>query len=254
LVKGPNRLRPSLKSTNSDVRKRHPTIKLTAEAANESDIPKLLFEGLASLDAIEVEQSLEVLSQTFLHSATKCTEAVDLGAHGICILTMKKWQYNRRIQQLCCECIHNIVYNYKDGRIDIMEALAIMGALETIIRSMDKFNDSLDVQRFGLAALGNLLYGKGEGLRERARKCVEDEDIDVITTVVGATRRFSDNAMVQGCACIVLTRLLKMGDYKDRMTEASVLLDIAAAVTNHRSNAIIEKEASSFMKVYFGWS
>ena len=250
LVKGGKR--QSTTSMITAEKPKQPPIKLTAAAAAESDIPKLLFEGLASLETDEVEQTLEILSQTFLLSPNKCTEAVDLGAHGICVLTMKKWQYHKRIQQLSCECIHNIVFNYKDGRIDLMEALAVMGALEIIIKSMDKFADSLGIQRFGLAALGNLLYGKGEALQARARKCVEEHD--AITTVVSATRRFPKNAMVQGCGCIVLTGFFKLGDYKMKMAEAGTLLDIAAAVTNHPNNALIEKEASTFMKLFFGWS
>ena len=177
-----------------------------------------------------------------------------MGGHGICVLTMKKWHYHKRIQELSCECIHNIVFNYKDKRIDVIEALAVTGALECIIKVMDRHADSLGIQRFGLAALGNLLYGKGEVLQVRGRRCVED--LDAITTVVSATRRFPQNVMVQGCGCIVLTGLFKLGgdEYKMRMTEAGALMDIASAVTNHPSNALIEKEASTFMKLFFGWT
>lgn len=131
-----------------------------------------------------------------------------------------------------------------------------MGALEQIIVSMDKFPESLGVQRFGLAALGNLLYGKGPILKARARKILGE--IDAITTVVGAMRRFPPNTMVQGCGCIVLAAFLKIGsDYeetKTKLIEAGALLDVSAAVTNHYKNALIAKEASGFMRVFFGWN
>ena len=229
-------------------------LKLTPETVGAVEIPKLLFEGLGSLETEEVEQALDILSQTLLLSSIKCSEAVDLGGHGIFVLTMKKWHYQKRIQELSCECIHNIVFNYKDKRIDIMEALAVTGALEVIIKAMDKNADSLGIQRFGLAALGNLLYGKGEVLQARARRCVEE--LEAITTVVSATRRFPHNVMVQGCGCIVLTGFFKLGGdaYKMQVVEAGTLMDIASAVTNHPTNALIEKEASTFMKLFFGWN
>jgi len=157
------------------------------------------------------------------------------------------------VQQLCCQAIHNIIFNYhgEGARIDIMEALAVMGAFETIVKSMDKYHESQGVQRYGLAALGNLLFGKGDQVVARARKCVEQ--LDVITTIAGAMRRFPKNPVVQGCGCIVLTGLFKLGDYKAKMLGAGTLLDVANAVTNHPDIPSIEREASGFMKLFFGW-
>ncbi|CAB9523407.1 expressed unknown protein [Seminavis robusta] len=222
-----------------------------------ADIASLLFEGAASMEERQVEIALEELSQAFLSSHTKCTEAIDLGGHGIVVVTMRKWGYNKKIQQLGCECLHNIVFNYKQHpmQLDLFDALAVMGALETVIEGMDQFPESLGVQRFGLAALGNLLVGKKTSTRLQARTHKAVQELDAITTVVGGMRRFPNNVMVQGCGCIVLAAFLKAnpGDYKSKIVEAGAVLDVAAAVTNHPANALIEKEASAFMKVYFGW-
>ena len=85
------RTKEELQALNPHPRSEQPPIPFPPKVEDgDVDIARLLFEYASDMDTDMVDKALTELSQVFLKSHAKAKEAVELGGHGIIIVTMKK--------------------------------------------------------------------------------------------------------------------------------------------------------------------
>lgn len=215
-------------------------------------IPKLLLLDLESSKAESVLSAIKGLSPLFETVASKeqFNDFVSLGGHTLFVTALRKWMdHDVKIVAYCCCCIARMIQKYEigDRTLHIARPLRLAGCIDHVVSALLKHKSSKDVQRFGIAALGNLCSGSHsyEDASLAARRLVYQ--LNGVTVVVEASNLFSNEESIQEVMCCFLARLcfLELGD--EPVMKDKALIAVSEAVRRFPENRPIEKNAAYFM-------
>jgi hypothetical protein len=163
-----------------------------------------------------------------------------IGGPAVVLKAMMKHHESPGVQVQGCRVLCNALASLHAGA-EI--PFAALGGHDTVCFALIHFSTAADVQGTGCAVLANAcnfpsLVGSFAGYPGR------------IGLVVGAMRRFPNDAKVQQYGCLALSRIssYKLAAYNKNIEDEGGLVVLVEAKTNHPNNGLIQNEVRAALK------
>ena len=215
--------------------------------------PKLLFEELQSENSEIVYRATEELAAKVKSCALQeFKEFCALGGQATLIVVMRRWAPHAGIQTQGSRCIATMLFVCPDSLFYGVEAsLHLTGWMELSVEAMLRFPADQELQCCAIGSLGNLYsksYRSATDPKQRALVRFVNE-LNGITLVTTAMRRFPTGEGVQEEGCWLLARLCALGFGQIPAMRDLALSVVSTALQNFSHNPGLAASARSFLGI-----
>jgi hypothetical protein len=181
-----------------------------------------------------------------LGTPQKCSEAYEMGGHGLILAAMRRCCINEMTQAHGCRALGSLTRYVSTAR----ESLLSMGGIDAVVAGMKKFPTSLLVQLYGFVSINNLLVPDSKLVKTQVKRFVENlGGLEIITC---ALKEFQDTPNIQHYGCRVLhTALCQAQESKQAMIRSEAVIAVATALKNHADHEDVLQAGSDFMSTLF---